>query len=58
MSRAELTPRAAEPARSYAELLAAADVRRRAADDLLVNRMMQPRAPMNPASGSWGARTD
>jgi hypothetical protein len=52
------TPVVTEPVPTYAELLAAADLKRRAADDLLVNRMMQPRAPMNPDSGSWGGRTD
>lgn len=58
MSDAASPPATAEPAQSYAELLAAVDARRRASDDLLLDRMAQPLAPMNPASGSWGAQPD
>ena len=58
MSAAASPPAKAEPAQSYAELLAAVDARRRASDDLLLDRMAQPLAPMNPGSGSWGAQPD
>lgn len=58
MSSDGSTPVPAEAARSYADLLAEVDARRRDADDRLVDRMLQPLTPMNPASGSWGAQTD
>lgn len=38
-----------EPAKTYAELLAEYEARRRATDDLLLGKMMHPRDPMNPA---------
>lgn len=37
-----------EPAKSYSEQLRAYEVRRRAADDILLAKMLQPREPMNP----------
>lgn len=42
----------AEPVRSYAEQLAALEARRRAADDVLLRKMLHPRDPMNPALGA------
>jgi len=46
--------RPAPPSRplDYADLLAAYEARRRAADDVLVRTMVQVREPMNPRLGS------
>lgn len=42
-------PRAvAAPAPTYAEQLAALEMRRKASDDLLLRRMLHVREPMNP----------
>lgn len=38
-----------EPSLSYAEQLSALESRRRAADDLLLRKMIHLREPMNPA---------
>jgi hypothetical protein len=58
VSDAAYPPAEAEPAQSYADLLAAVEARRKASDDLLLDRMALPLTPMNPDSGSWGAQTD
>lgn len=39
-----------EPGKSYSEQLAAYEARRRAADKILLAKMLQPREPMNPPS--------
>lgn len=39
---------ALDPGLSYAELLSASEARRRAADDLLLRKMLHLREPMNP----------
>ena len=41
-------PRPFEPRFSYVELLSAFEARRRAADDLLLRKMLHLRDPMNP----------